>query len=119
VLQCVALCCFVLQCVAVTMYSDCRSVLKVRAIVSVMQCVGVCCKCVAVTVYSDCRSALKVRAIVSDDRFGAQAPIHQSLKQLPVTYGAATISRLLKIIGLFFQNIVFFIGLFCKRDLYF
>jgi len=32
------------------------------------------------------------------------------------TYGVATISRLLKIIGLL-QNIVSFIGLFCKRDL--
>jgi len=31
--------------------------------------------------------------------------------------GVATISRLLKIIGLFLQNIVSFIGLFCKRDL--
>jgi len=32
------------------------------------------------------------------------------------SYGVATISRLLKIIGLFLQNIVSFIGLFCKRD---
>ena len=31
--------------------------------------------------------------------------------------GVATISRLLKIIGLFLQNIVSFIGLFCKRDI--
>jgi len=31
-------------------------------------------------------------------------------------YGVATISRLLKIVGLL-QNIVSFIGLFCKRDL--
>jgi len=31
-------------------------------------------------------------------------------------YGVATISRLLKIIGLFLQNIFSFIGFFCKRD---
>ena len=36
------------------------------------------------------------------------------------SYGVATISRLLKIIGLFWsflQNVVSFIGHFCKRDL--
>jgi len=32
-------------------------------------------------------------------------------------YGVATMSRLLKIVGLFLQNIVSFVGLFCKRDL--
>ena len=32
-------------------------------------------------------------------------------------YGLARISRLLKIIRVLLQNIVFFIGLFCKRDL--
>ena len=32
-------------------------------------------------------------------------------------YGVATISRLLQIIGLFWQNLVPFIGLFCKRVL--
>ena len=35
-----------------------------------------------------------------------------------VSYGVATISKLLKIIGLFCR-IVSFIGLFCKRDLCF
>jgi len=34
-------------------------------------------------------------------------------------YGVATISRLHKIIGLFFRILVSFVGLFCKRDLYF
>ena len=33
------------------------------------------------------------------------------------TYGVATISGLLKMIG--WQHVVFFIGLFCKRDLSF
>ena len=32
-------------------------------------------------------------------------------------YGVATVSRIDKITGLFLQNIVSFIGLFCKRDL--
>ena len=32
-------------------------------------------------------------------------------------YEVATISRLLKIMGLILQNMVSFIGLFCKRDL--
>ena len=32
-------------------------------------------------------------------------------------YAVATISRLLNIIGLYLQNIVSFIGLFCTRDL--
>jgi len=32
-------------------------------------------------------------------------------------YRMATISRLLQISGLFFQNMVSFIELFCKRDL--
>jgi len=36
---------------------------------------------------------------------------------LMFVYGMATISRLLKTVGLFLQNIVSFIGLFCKRDL--
>ena len=31
--------------------------------------------------------------------------------------GVATISTLLKIIGLFLQNIVSFVGLFCERDI--
>ena len=32
-------------------------------------------------------------------------------------YRVATVSRIDKILGLFLQNIVSFIGLFCKRDL--
>ena len=35
------------------------------------------------------------------------------------SYGVATVSRIDKIIGLFLQNIVSFIGLFYKRDLRF
>ena len=34
-----------------------------------------------------------------------------------ISYGVATIGRLLKIIGLFLQNIVSFIGFLCKRGL--
>jgi len=37
----------------------------------------------------------------------------------PPHYGVATISSLLKIIGSLLQNIVSFIGFFCKRDLSF
>jgi len=39
------------------------------------------------------------------------------MSEKSVCYGVATSSRLLKIIGLFLQNIVSFIGLFCKKDL--
>jgi len=43
---------------------------------------------------------------------------HVTAKQLPgCTYGVATMSRLLKNYLSLLQNIVSFIGLFCKRDL--
>jgi len=83
-LQCAAVCCSVLQCVAV-----CFSVLQCVAVCcSVLQCVAVCCsvsQCVAV-----CCSVLQCIAV-----------IHIWSLFCILTYGVATISRLLKIIGLF------------------
>ena len=51
-------------------------------------------------------------------RVGCIAAIHSEVRVI-FDYGVATISRLLKFVGLFLQNIVSLIGLFCKRDLYF
>jgi len=39
------------------------------------------------------------------------------IELVTISYGVATISRLLEIVGSLLQNIVSFIGLFCKRDL--
>jgi len=89
VLQCVAVCCSVLQCVAVYCI-----VLQCAAVdCSAFQCAAVCCsvlQCVAV-----CCSVLQCVAVrCSANNEGSHY------------YGVATISRLLKIIGLF-----------CKRAL--
>jgi len=86
VLSCVVLCCSVLQGIAVC----CRILQCVAACYCVLQCVAVCCsvsQCVAVVAL--CCSVLQCVALTS-----------------PATYGVATISRLLKVIGLF-----------CKRAL--
>jgi len=94
-LQCVAVCCSVLQCVAVG-----RSVLQCVAVCcSVLQCVAVCCSvlpCVAV-----CCSVRMAGAFTSDPP--TQKEAHVCFLEC---YGVATISRLLRIIGLF-----------CKRAL--
>jgi len=53
VLQCVAVCCSVLQCVALSVCCSVLQCLAVCCIVSVLQCVAVCCsvlQCVAVVV---------------------------------------------------------------------
>jgi len=59
------------------------------------------------------RALLQKRPIILRSLFVTRQQFYCSL----IYYGLATISRLLKTISLFLQNIVFFIGLFCKRDL--
>jgi len=83
VLQCVVVCCSVLQCVAV-----CCSVLQCVAVCcSVLQCVVVCCS--VLHGHSGHSNDTHVNQI-----FIPRVPAH-------VCYGVATISRFLKIIGLF------------------
>jgi len=76
VLQCVAVCCSVLQCVAVYQERSCTLVLQARIIAiyvavccSVLQCVAVCCsvlQCVAV-----CSSVLQRVKAVAKRNFSA------------------------------------------------
>jgi len=133
-LQCVAVCCSVLQCgnsndtyESVTYITVCCSVLQCAAVCcSVLQCVAVCCvKCCSVGIrmrqrHTSLQYTAKQRKILHHTATHCHTLqhtakqrniLHHTATQCKTAaalllYGVATLSRLLKIIGLF-----------CKRDL--
>jgi len=140
VLQCAAVCCSVLQCVAVRC-SVCCSVLQCFAVCcSVLQCLAVCCsvlQCVAVCCsvlqcVTVCCSGLQCAAMCCSvhtrTHTHTHTPIHTYTKTCSraiccvrgslcevLRYGVATISRHLKIIGLFCRISSLLQGYFAKE----
>jgi len=116
VLQCVAVCCSVLQCIAVRCgVLQCVGLIHVchhsaRALgpltssppppLSFLSHWGTCACCSMLRCVAVCRSVLQCVAVCCDDDSGSRCSASGG------EYGVATISRLLKIIGLF-----------CKRAL--
>jgi len=102
VLQCAAVCCSVLQCVAVCC--------------SVLQCVAVCC-----SVLQHMNTWVTQHAWTSHvSHTNVKCLTHICARRFVCIYGVPIMSRLLQIIDdILLQNIVSFIGLFCKRDLLF